>query len=147
QVRLAYLLRPNTPALFSRGDFAPGRALLAGVDTNDFFAVWDTAKGEKWLQGSQKAEGSRIALSPDGHWLAVGNPSRLTLWDCVTKEKRGDLIAPAGLPLAFAPDGRTLAVGCDCPDFRGVQWWDPATAKVVGQAATPAAITSLSYAP
>jgi eukaryotic-like serine/threonine-protein kinase len=147
QVRSTHLMRANVEGYFYLGDFAPQGALLASVNQGDSFTVWDSKTGEKRLQGNQAEQVNRIALSPDGHWLAVGGPRRLTLWDCETKEKRGDLATLAGLPLAFSPDSRTLALGCDAEGFSGIQWWDPASGQMLGKAVLGTGVGSLSYSP
>jgi WD40 repeat protein len=93
--------------------FSPnGRVLAAST----FFrtALWDLGGGQPGHAVS--AEGSLVALSPDGTTfatatVAAGNEASLHFWDMATKAERATLTAfthPFTF-LAFSPDGRTLA--------------------------------------
>jgi WD40 repeat protein len=64
----------------------------------------------------------RLAFSPDGRFLAVGDITgrELSLWDV---EQGKELPSPAGLKkqvkgVAFSPDGATLALGLDSGEVR-----------------------------
>lgn len=87
-------------------------ALLAAADYFDAY-LWDAATGKRLLHLPNG--GGRVALSPDGGWLASGNyyaiPSRpMRLWDVRAKQpipfETRDIPAVFG----FSPDGKTLAI-------------------------------------
>lgn len=60
----------------------------------------------------------RVAISPDGRVLAVTGRRTLMLWDMESKQKVVEVPAGENLvkPVAFSPDGQTLATG----DWNGV---------------------------
>jgi WD40 repeat protein len=78
--------------------------------------------------GPSGAEVCDVAFSPDSRTLATSGPSGVTLWDPRTGEMRETLLllrAPhasllrqdatprSAWPIAFSPDGRSLAAGGD----------------------------------
>lgn len=79
----------------------------------------------------------QVALSPDGHTLALATDDGLTLYDLATRQSV-DLLSPdvyngasvrhQVYSVAFSPDGRTLAAG----DATQVQLLDVATHKSLG---------------
>jgi RNA polymerase sigma factor (sigma-70 family) len=118
--------------------FSPDGKMLAAGATPDnvpvpragVVKVWDIAAGQQsplLKDHTFFLQVSAVAYSPDGKTLAVGalDPSgiakpakQVTLWDTATGKKSDTL--PGFGPLAFAPDGKTLA--CADNDYRLVIW-------------------------
>ncbi|MEU1178953.1 hypothetical protein ABZ464_15125 [Streptomyces sp. NPDC005820] len=102
--------------------FSPGGGLLAAGDNTGRVALWDGALRHRAAvlrnvfpaplgDDAPEAVGA-LALSPDGHTLAVGGDAgTLQLWDTTTQQPLGGPLPTAGEPLtslAFTPDGTTL---------------------------------------
>jgi WD40 repeat protein len=101
------------------GFSADGKILVAQPSSEEVL-LWDVPAGKpvRRLRSAAAPEGiivgSAGAVSPDGKWLAVGDPGRfLHLWDLSSGKEfwsaaaHGDRISA----LAFSPDSRTLASG------------------------------------
>ncbi len=108
--------------------FSPdGRALASG-DNESLIRLWDVSSAR--LRATLPTEGTHPVLlfSPDGQLLVSGGSNRVQLWDTVSWQRRAFFqgIGKVTSDLAFAPDGRTLAVaGGDWPVKEGlVQLWD-----------------------
>jgi WD40 repeat protein len=96
--------------LFRRG----GRQLLSGGDDRRLH-LWDLAASQPSQPpaGGTSCASPRLALSPDGRWLAqaTGGPA-VQLWDTAAGTKARSLEHPAGVcAMSFSPDGRWLAAG------------------------------------
>src|SRR5262249_52406999 len=97
-------------------------------------------------EGGAKA----VAFSPDGSIIATGDGhGTVRLWDTATRRRLG---APITRPryecpnvkVAFAPDGRTLAVAC----LDTVWFWDVATHRGLGAVKDGESVVSaLAYSP
>ena len=73
-----------------------------------------------------------VALSPDGHFLAVGGFGRVVrLWDVRTRKLVHELDqgGNGAFTLEFSPDGRTLAISGFEP---AASLWDVATGTQIG---------------
>ena len=92
---------------------------------------------------------SHAAFSPNGSLLAIGPGFRLEIWDVkrLSRVHSVDLGGFATESLAFAPDGRTVAVGGN----RGeVALWDAITGNRVSTPSPPVAfdfVTALAFSP
>ncbi len=89
--------------------------------------LWRMPRGTEPLTfGPAGVDINDVAFSPDSKTLAVSGPSGVTLWDPRTGEIRESLrpvpsglaggltgTKPARWPVAFAPDGQSLAAGGD----------------------------------
>jgi WD40 repeat protein len=121
--------------------FAPDGRTLASGGTDTRVRLWDvaTGKGGPSLPGHATSV-SAMAFAPDGRTLATGDwDGVVKLWDVATGVERTTLVAATEkgtgvkffnevtVALAFAPDGRTLAVGVD----QTVELWDVATGRVL----------------
>jgi WD40 repeat protein len=112
-----------------------GTLIVRGPGTEETALLYDAANGKQVgvLKGHKDV--TRLALSPDGKWLASADkwlPSAdregsVVVWDIVAR-KRHAVLAPTGRvgALAFSPDSRTLATGSD---DKSVTLWDPARRK------------------
>jgi WD40 repeat protein len=109
------VLRTEGATLASGALFVDGDAVVTYEDGR--IVAFDPETGaEEWrLQGSIDNPWA-VALSPDGHHLAVTSRARnrpiLELWDLDRREivVRGQ-VGGAGYRAAFSPDGRRVAVG------------------------------------
>ena len=97
--------------------------------------VWDAATRTSiaTFDGSRRATKTlSVALSPDGHFLAVGGFGRVVrLWDVRTRKLVHELDqgGNGAFTLEFSPDGRTLAIS----GFEPVaSLWDVATGTQIG---------------
>ena len=98
--------------------------------------IWDakTFALKQTLEGGLQLAG--LALSPDGRWVAAGNPSekKIGIWDARTGklEKTLETGKVQPWPLVFSPDSKFLAVGGQKEDHSGqVQVWDAQSWKVM----------------
>ncbi len=137
----------NSAAVLSVA-FAPHGQVVAGLGDGSLH-VWDVAtRKESRAFAHTGGNGRRMALSPDGKWLAVGTGSQgVEIWDF---ERRTLLHTLPGhqtslTALAFAPGGRQLATG----DAGGnIRLWDVETGgEVAAFQADPLGLRSLSYSP
>jgi WD40 repeat protein len=109
--------------------FAPDGKLLAvelQPSTGTSIAqLWDVMQGEKRPLPEFSSMLSDMAVSPSGkRGVAVAEGS-LVLWDTTTAEVLESAPARGSIGVAFAPDGKTIAVSGD----REVQLLDAATLK------------------
>ena len=112
--------------------------------------VWDVAAGVTIATvdavPGDSPEGWAVALSPDGHTLAVGGLAPVVrLVDVRTEKLLHELDVTAGaFNLEFSPDGRTLAVS----GFESVaSLWDVATGTQIGPSFTAGIRTHLDLSP
>jgi hypothetical protein len=101
---------------------------LVSVCRNKNPMVWDAA-AEKALKeltrGTSKATWSVVAINAAGNVVGAGTAGGIvTLWNGDTGAVINDLEGHAGLifALAFSPDGRLLATGCNDSEVR--VWWN-----------------------
>jgi WD40 repeat protein len=113
--------------------FAPdGRTVATSSDHQ--VRLWDVASGRQVLSLDHGAFVKALAFSPTGGLVATaGCDGTARLWEFPSGVLRATCAAGAGYAdcLAFAPDGRTLAVGSTGYRFT-VSLWDPLTGKQQG---------------
>jgi WD40 repeat protein len=117
--------------------FSPDGQLLASGGWDDMVRLWNVKTGEQLrVIFAHKAMVATLAFSSDGKYLAsrCGLDGIVRLWDPVTgaelrKFEGLSRVNPwrfnRDTALAFAPDGKTLAVG----DAKVIHFFDPASGK------------------
>ncbi|HEY4620803.1 MAG TPA: WD40 repeat domain-containing protein, partial [Gaiellaceae bacterium] len=110
--------------------FSADGALVASV-MGQGTEVWDAASGTS-IATFDSSDDTSVALSPDGHFLAVGGFGRVVRIFDVRTRKLVHALDQGGngaFTLEFTPDGRTLAVS----GFEPVaSLWDVATGAQIG---------------
>lgn len=102
---------------------APRGSLIAAGYRSGDVGVWDWQQKRIVQQAKLGATGGAhaLAFSTDGAILGIGGPGKVALWDVAagkeirvldSKEGTNPNSLPTVASLAFASDGKTLAVGC-----------------------------------
>jgi WD40 repeat protein/tRNA A-37 threonylcarbamoyl transferase component Bud32 len=111
--------------------FSADGAMIASVAIEGA-EVWDAVTGKSIATFDGAPDDSSLALSPDGHFLAVGGFGRVVrVWDVRTRKLVHELDqgGNGAFSLEFSPDGRTLAIS----GFEPVaSLWDVATGTQIG---------------
>jgi WD40 repeat protein len=113
--------------------FTPDGRMLASGGLDKTIKLWDVATGREQRTLLPHQFIRAIVCSPDGRTIAVGagafqdyrtRPFSVTLWDVASGIQRKPELRTGSevAGLAYAPDGRTLAVGCDDESIR---LWEP----------------------
>ena len=145
--RLIGTLGPH-PAVDALAVTRDGSLVATGSSTKRDVRVWDRISGSE-LFGTSMSLQSRIALSPDGHWLLV-HGDRLELVDLLTRPPSSPLQFPGGWLLTgaacFSSDSRVLAVVVDQYE---VQLFDLMERRVLGRLRTPheTRMVALAFSP
>jgi RNA polymerase sigma factor (sigma-70 family) len=123
----------------SRMALAPDDKTVASVH-KDAVRLWDLATGkeQRLIPLDKKDEEARIAFSPDGKSLAIGQRS-VQLWDPATGQliRRLDVTAAIGkdwisiASLAFSTDGKTIAAAIAREPNHSIVHWDVTTGKMI----------------
>jgi WD40 repeat protein len=125
---------------------SPGGKVLATAGRGSGqVQLWDAATGKPLQALGAKAQWGQPAFSPDGKLLAaLAEKTAVALFDVAGGKQLAGLDAPPAEVscLAFAPDGRTLAVGGD--DLR---LWDITARKDRLRLRQPGSFHSLAYTP
>jgi WD40 repeat protein len=123
-------LRGHTDSIRELAFSPDGRWLATGGDDHSVI-IWDTASGERRrsLTGFPRLV-SGVAFSPDGRWLAcsTGGWKATGSVQLFNLGRDGEVISlatggkgdaqPGYIELAFSPNGRRLAAGCDDSTIR-----------------------------
>jgi WD40 repeat protein len=90
--------------------FTPdGTAVVSGCAGTDLIVIVDVATGDVRAKLEIPGVHLRLAVSPDGNFLATSNESCITLWDLTTGNTVHQISHPLASLLAFSPDSKTLA--------------------------------------
>jgi RNA polymerase sigma factor (sigma-70 family) len=107
-------LGPRSHHILSLAFSPDGKHLATGGGNNSLIRIWNAAEGKEIRQF--KASGTQVgalAFSPTSNALASGSgDGALALWNPASATKLWENKQPGEVrALAFAPDGKTLAVG------------------------------------
>jgi WD40 repeat protein len=108
-----------------------GRTVAAASDDHRT-RLWDVASGRQLLTLDDGAPVLAVAFAPNGELVATaGRDGKTRLWELPSGALRTTCVAPSGPSshcLAFAADGRTLAV-VGSGHSVNVRLWDPSTGE------------------
>ena len=111
--------------------FSPDLQTVAGVDTHTVI-FWDVSTGEA-IRSLRHAVSPPMAFSPSGRTLVVGHhEDRIVVWNASKGETFYEEIGKSSYQInsmAFSPDGRTVANGCqrNGESSAFVRLWDAST--------------------
>jgi WD40 repeat protein len=109
--------------------------------------VWD-AQTRELVCTLPAARSAQAGFSPDGKWLVTSSLREYAFWQVGTWRfcHRVPKTSPSTTPLAFAPDGRLMAIAADPREVRLIE---PDTAAEIAtlSAPEPEALTMLCFSP
>jgi RNA polymerase sigma factor (sigma-70 family) len=136
--RSATLAESRLPGLaFQQVVFSADGKTIAATDSEDIgrdvIKLWDAKTRELKKTLGPDLQLVCVALSPDGQWVAGGNPARkvVNLWSAATG-KLERTFKPEGVQpwsVAFSPDGKSLVVGGQDRGAGEVSVWEVGTGK------------------
>src|SRR5262249_6475216 len=109
--------KAKTPALRCVRFSPDGLSLVAG-GTDPVVRVWNVLTGQELGRfAKHETTVGSVSFAPDGRTVCSASiDGMVKLWDPATGQERSGFKAqrgPNGIHLAFAPDGRSLAVGSE----------------------------------
>ena len=127
---------------------APGGAsyALVGNDRRAKIRDWQSNSLQGTIDPQDRSARSQLQFTSDGKLLAaLIDKKAVKVWDVALQQLRHALAVSGEVPLcaAFAPDGRTLAVGCSS----GVKFFDVASGTMQGSLDLPAGVHAAAYSP
>jgi RNA polymerase sigma factor (sigma-70 family) len=127
-----------------------GRRLICNCSDDESIRVFDVATGaEAWKLTGHAASPDRMAVSPDGRWLASASTEGyrkgergVRVWDLAAGREARQFVLPDSAPrgelaigFAFSPDGNRLAVLGRPPtkdhSHNSLQVWDMTTGRAI----------------
>ena len=105
-----------------------GRHLAVTQESNGLACVFDLQNpGAKPVVLGPHPWVDRIAISPDGHWVATASwlNSLVKIWDARSGDLERNLPAPGRTVVAFSPDGHWLATSSSEYQLWEVGSWQP----------------------
>jgi WD40 repeat protein/serine/threonine protein kinase/tetratricopeptide (TPR) repeat protein len=143
-------IRIHNHAIASLSYSPDGKVLAAGTDNGRMGIVkfWDLTTGRE--RATLEAEGERVvaaSFSPDARMFASFSPAidgnKVKLWDLTSHPLRPTREWEAGGPVAFLPDGKTLAAA----DWHVLNLLDVASGHTSQSIALQTGLTSLTVSP
>jgi len=93
----------------NRGTYSSDGSKLAMMGDRSI-QIWDVAREKELLpRGRLAACINRVCFSPDGTLLALGVTGGVMVWDIAARSERRFLEGDGYGPMAFSPDGQTIA--------------------------------------
>jgi RNA polymerase sigma factor (sigma-70 family) len=133
--------------------FAPDGKTLALCDATYTIRIYDTHTGTQARVLRQGQQGSaQLYYSPDGRslasvpWTTGEEPGQVSIWDLATGKERHRLRSLRGLVLcvAFSPDGKFVATGCQHMEL---VLWNLATGKEARRFPTAEFFADVTFSP
>jgi WD40 repeat protein len=100
--------------------------LLAAADREGRVYLWETDTGKERLR-TEPSSGKRVAISPDGQWLAFGEDAILEVRNLRKNETARLPMIVGPLAFIFAPDSKAIAVAAT--EFDELSLFDLASGK------------------
>lgn len=131
----------------------PRSGALVSTASATVLRVWDVESNRPAPPDGMIQRPISVAISPDGHWLAVTNfhpESRLHIWDFQHQQLKSEIEGPRApmTQLAFSADSKILA---SCCRTDGTVWlWNPADGEptlIIPQAADGCTIEAIAFHP
>ncbi|MGW9031907.1 nSTAND1 domain-containing NTPase [Streptomyces sp. NPDC055722] len=132
-----------------------GRTVITGSGSDGAVRLWNAVTGKpgKTLTDpTGTGEVNAVGLSPDDHTLAVSTLERVRLLDLATGKTLRTLRTGVGTPVAFSPDGHTLATTASgVTDGTGAmaRLWnvDTGASKILRDPTDGSIVTSMAFSP
>ena len=130
--------------------FSPNGKFLVGVTKgrNSKVKLWDVATGRLQTARSTDSVNTNFTVSPNSEIVAsTGQRGIITLWNPHSGAVKRILNAREEVTaVAFSPDGKSLAVGCNGEDPK-IQLWNPVTGELIFNQPAEGAVANLLYSP